>query len=150
MFEEVVGGNLRFGVASRARQSTMGMSPGIGQSPYHGGRLIRLSGTLWRAPPRVERLVRKGVLTPLRSSSDQQLGAPLARSLEYLAYSDCRLGMVHRFRHFSLRGILGSAADCICLWALHLQVSYGSLDPRLFVRVQLIVFFRSTPDACAL
>ena len=93
---------------------------------------------------------RKGGLTILRSSSGQQLGASLARSLEYLAYSDCRLGMVHRFRHFSLRGILGSAADCICLWALHLQVSYGSLDPRLFVRVQLIVLFRSTPDACAL
>ena len=92
----------------------------------------------------------KGVLTILRSSSGQQLGASLSRTLEYLAYSDCRLGMVHRFRHFSFRGISGSAADCICRWALHLQVSYGSLDPRLFVRAQLILFFRSAPDACAL
>jgi len=66
MFEEVVGGNLRFGVASRARQSTLGMSPGIGQSPFHGGRTHPSFGTLWRASPRVERLVRFGVLTPMR------------------------------------------------------------------------------------
>ena len=57
--------------------------------------------------------------------------------------------MAHRFWHFSLRSVLGSDTDFIFRYALHLQLGYGNLHSLLSIRVRLIGFLRSTPNACA-